>query len=428
MMHITSMKDRTKRLSIKPIADPLRVYIPLVEKFGNSPKPLVHEGDEVKKYQVVGKAEKGFSAKIHSPVSGKVVKVEEYQQINGKKAVTIIIENDFQDTEEEAPREDARNASPGEILKIIEDAGIVGEGGAEFPAAMKYKIDDKKVDTFILNGAECEPYLTPDFAMMAQRTEEVLQGILILNRILKAKDIIIAVEEDNKELKNVFEPFFAKEEYKNFRLEIVPNEYPQGGELQLIRTVTGIEVPDEDQPVDHGIIMNNVGTIYAIYEAVVNRRPVIDRVITVSGEKAIECGNFTVKIGTLVSHIIKTVGVPDKDTFVVVGGPMMGNGLVELDVPITKGSTGVLLLEKEKFERLNCIWCAYCAEVCPMMLMPMMYDELYRKGKYKKMKKYDLELCIDCGSCEYICPSNVPLLESITKGKKKLKEMEDDTK
>lgn len=428
MMHIKSMKERTKRLTISPIADPPIVYIPLIKKFGNSPEPVVKVGDEVKKYQLVGKAPEGFSASMHSPVSGKVIKIEDCLQVGGKKAKTIIIENDFKDTEEDLPKKDNCEYSAKELLKIVEDAGIVGEGGAEFPAALKYKIEDKKVDTFILNGAECEPYLTPDYAMMSQRTEEFFQGILITNRILNAKNIVIAIEEDNKDLQDVFAPLLAREEYSNIRVKVVPNEYPQGGELQLIRTVTGMEVPDDKQPIDAGIIMNNIGTIYAVYEAVVNRRPVIDRIITVSGEKAKECGNFTVKTGTLVSHIINQVGMPDRNTFVVVGGPMMGQGLVELDVPVTKGSTGILLLEKEKVERLHCIWCAYCAEVCPMMLMPMMYYELYRKGKYGKMKKYSLESCIDCGSCEYICPSNVPLLKSIQKGKKKLKEMEDDTK
>lgn len=429
MMHITSMKDRTKNKTIAPIGPPSHVYIPLSEKFGNKPKPLVKVGDSVKRYQVVGEAKEGFSAKIHSPISGKVIEIREYLQVGGKNEQTIIIENDYLDTEEELnPPLDYKHLPASDLLKIIEDAGIVGEGGAEFPAALKYKLDGKNVETFIINAAECEPYLTCDYAIMSQRTDEFFEAILIINQILNATDIIIGIEDDTEELKEIFRPYFEKKEYEKIRLVLLPSEYPQGGELQLIRSLTDIEMPDEKNPIEVGVIVSNVGTIHAVYEAVVHGKPRVERVITVSGEKSKECGNFLVGIGTPVSHIIREVGVPDKNTFVVVGGAMMGKGLTELTVPVTKGSTGVLLLQKNKFDRLNCIWCSYCVEVCPMFLMPMKYEELYRKGRYKDLKKYDLESCIDCGSCEYACPSNVPLLESIQKGKSKLKEMSDAAK
>lgn len=428
MMHIVSMKGRTKNEKIRSIAPPPLVCIPLSKKFGNNPEPVVKIGDKVKRYQLIGKAPEGYPASVHSPISGTVMAIQDYLQVDGNEEKTIFIQNDFENTEEELIPQDYHTYTNQDILRLITNAGIVGQGGAEFPTGMKYKLDGKNVDTFIINAAECEPYLTSDYSIMAQRTEEFFQGIVIANRVLNADDIVIAIEEDNKELEEIFAPYFRKEEFAGIRLKILPAIYPQGGELQLIRSVTGIELPEDNIPLDAGIIMSNVGTIYAIYEAVALHKPSVERVIAVSGEKSKECGNFLIQVGTPVSHIIRAVGIPDKDTFVVVGGPMMGKAVTELDVPVTKGSTGILLLEKKKFKRLNCIWCGYCAEVCPMMLMPMMYAEYYRKGNYKMLQKYSLEICIDCGSCEYICLSNVPLLESIQKGKKKLKEKQDAVK
>lgn len=427
-MHIVSMKERTKYKIIEPITPPLLVYLPLSSKFGNKPRPVVKVGDKVKRFQVVGEAPEGFPAKIHTPVSGTVTAIKDYPQVGGGDEQTIIIQNDFNDTEIELITQDFHTYTVQDLQRLIKDAGLVGEGGAEFPVGMKYNLKGKKVKTFIINGAECEPYNTSDYAIMAQRTAELFTGIDIANRILDADEIIIGIEEDNKELQRIFAPYLKREGLPPIQVKILPNEYPQGGELQLIRSVTGLEMPNNSIPLEEGIIMNNIGTIFSIYEAVVLHKPCVERVMSVSGEKSKECGNFTVRIGTPVSHIIREVGIPDKNTFVVVGGPMMGKALTELDVPVTKGATGIVLLEKNKFKRLNCIWCGYCAEVCPMNLMPMMYEEYYKRGKYKKLQVYSLDSCIDCGSCEYICPSNVPLLESIQKGKKKLKEMEDATK
>ncbi len=428
MMHIVSMKGRTKNEKIRSIAPPPLVCIPLLKKYGDKPEPVVQIGDKVKRYQLIGKASEGYPAAIHSPISGTVMAIQDYLQVDGKTEKTIFIQNDFENTEEQLITQDYHSYTDQDILRLITNAGVVGRGGAEFPTGMKYKLDGKKVDTFIINAAECEPYLTSDYAVMAQRTEEFFKGIVIANRVLHADDIVIAIEDDNKELEETFAPYFKKEEFSGIRLKMLPSIYPQGGELQLIRSVTGIELPKGNKPLDAGIIMNNVGTIHAIYEAVALHKPSVERVIAVSGEKSKECGNFLVHIGTPVSHIIRAVGVPDKNTFVVVGGPMMGKAVTELDVPVTKGSTGLLLLKKKKFKRLNCIWCGYCAEVCPMMLMPMMYAEYYRNKNYTMLEKYSLKTCIDCGSCEYVCPSNVPLLESIQKGKQKLKEKQDAAK
>lgn len=426
MMHIFSMKGKTKEMLIQPLADAPFLYMPLLKYGGSIPIPIVKTGDTVRQYQLIAQIPEGASlaSNVHAPVSGVIHDIKEYPQADGQSLLTIVIKNDFKETKIEQ-QEDNAEYSHEQIIDLIEKNGVVGEGGAQFPTSVKYRLEGQKINTFIINGAECEPYLTADYALMAERTEKLFQGINVLNRVLQAEDIVIAIEEQNKGLKNIFEPFLRKQEFERFRVFMLPNEYPQGGELQLIKSVTGIEMPRNQRPRDVGVIVNNVGTIYAVYEAVVNRKPVISRIITISGEESEYCGNFEVKIGTPVGHILKLLGLTTNNKTIVLGGPMMGKAITDWSVPITKGSGGVLFLKKEKFKRNNCISCGYCVDVCPMHLMPMKFEEYFRRGKYFNLEKYSISSCIECAACEYICPSNVPLIESIKEGKMKLKQLAD---
>ncbi len=428
MMHIHSMKEETKDKLIRPLKDAPVLYVPLLENFGNKPEPVVKPGDKVKKYQVIAKAKEGYSAKVHSPVSGTVSAIEKQLQADGKEAVSVIIENDYLDTIEIWKEGMPHEYSTDELLEIIEDAGIVGLGGAQFPTATKFRVEDKEIKTFIINGAECEPYLTADYAIMAEKTEELFEAIHISNRIIRAGEVIIGIERQNQELKEAFAPLLKKEKYRDYRVEVVSDEYPQGGELQLTKSLTGIEVPNDKLTADYGVIMSNIGTLYAIYQAVVNHKPLIDRIVTISGEKSDHYGNYEVKIGTPVSHILDTIEYKGIDPMIIMGGPMMGKYIYDQNTPVHKGAGGVLMLKKRDFKRISCIGCGYCVDVCPMFLMPMKYEEHYRKGKYRKLEKYNIDDCIDCGSCEYICPCNVPLMKSIQKGKSKLKELKDETR
>lgn len=428
MMHIESMKDKTKGKKIIPLKAPHLLHVPLPELFGNKPEPVVETGERVKKYQVIGQAKEGFPAKVHSPVSGIVKKIGNILQADGKDGLCITIENDYQEEIDETQEKELvpKGYTSEELLRIVKDAGIVGEGGARFPTAVKYDVADKEIKTFFVNSAECEPYLTADYIIMKEKTAEFFEGIYLANLILKAKEVVIGIERQNKELEDIFAPFFKQEKYKDYKLEIVPDEYTQGGQLQLIDTIKGIEIPDDASSADYGYIMSNTGTVYAIYEAVVKHKPLIERIVTVSGEKSDNYGNYRIKIGTPVGHILDTIEYTKKDPMIIMGGPMMGKYIYDLDTPIHKGAGGVLMLKKENIERLSCIGCGYCVDVCPMYLMPMKYEEHYRKKKYHKLKKYSIDDCIDCGSCEYICPCNVPLMESIFKGKSKLKELENE--
>lgn len=425
MMHIFSMKSKTKKLKIRPLDDAPVLYIPLLKSYGSMPEPIVNVGDKVKKYQLIAQSINNMPANMHSPVSGIVTDIKEALQADGFMATTIVINNDFQETETELPRDDTYSYTSEQLIELIEAAGIVGEGGAQFPTSLKYRLGGQKINTFIINGTECEPYLTADYALMAEHTEELFKGIGIANRILQADDIVITIEEQNKELQKIFNPLLQKAEYKNYRIVVLPNEYPQGGELQLIRSVTGIEMPRSQRPRDIGVIVSNVGTICAIYDAVVNRHPVISRTITISGEESRNEGNFEVKIGTPVGHFIRLFGLSVTNKTVVLGGPMMGRGITDWNVPVSKGSSGVLFFRKEKIKRSNCISCGYCVDVCPMYLMPMKFEENFRRGKYFNLEKYSISSCIECAACEYICPSNVPLIESIKEGKIKLKQLAD---
>ncbi len=422
-MHIFSRKSVTKKIKIQRILNAPLLYVPLLKSIGEAPQPIVKVGDEVYKAQMIGEAPNDFSANVHAPVSGTIVDIKEHPLADGILVQTIIIKNDFEERVIQRPPFNISELSAEDILSIIRNEGIVGEGGAQFPTVAKYELTGGKVNTFIINGTECEPYLTADYSLMAERTEKLFKGIAIANRVLDASDIVISIEEQNKELSKVFEPFLQKPEYNNFRVAILPNEYPQGGELQLVKSITNVELPRNKRPREVGIIVSNVGTIYAIYKAVVEREPVISRIITISGEELINEGNYEIKIGTPVGHIIKELGISTNNKTVVLGGPMMGKAVLDWSAPITKGSSGVLFFHKEKIKRDSCISCGYCVEVCPMNLMPMKFEENYRRGKYFNLEKYSISSCIECAACEYACPSNVPLIESIKEGKIKLKQL-----
>lgn len=412
-------------MGIASLANAPVLSVPLTRYFGSHPEPCVSIGEKVLKYQLLGEDTGALSLKTHAPASGEVCDIREYTLADHTKAVIVQIKNDFLEKALSLPVADHETASPETLLAWIDAAGVVGEGGAQFPAAVKYRAGGGRIETFIINGAECEPYLTADYVVMAERTEKLLKGIQIVNRVLQAKNIIIAIEKQNDALQQVFAPFLQQAAYAGYRMAVLPNQYPQGSELQLIRTLTGRELPRSLRPADAGIIVSNVGTVDAIYDAVVYRRPVISRIVTVSGEGAGQYGNFDVRIGTPVSHLLETLDIALEGKRLVLGGPMMGRPVTDIAMPVTKGTGGLLVLPERTVKRENCISCGYCAEVCPMRLMPMKYEELHRKGKYGLLPKYSLDSCIECAACEYVCPSNVPLMESIRTGKTRIREMAD---
>lgn len=422
-MHIFSMKSKTKQMSISDIPDAPVLYLPLLQHIGQAAMPIVEVGEYVLKYQIIAEETRNLSANIHAPVSGTIKAIELHPLADGTLVETIVLQNDFQNKELERPLLEADNLTTEQILAIIKGAGIVGEGGAQFPTFVKYNLLGKKINTFIVNGTECEPYLTADYTLMRDKTEELFRGILLINKVLQAHEIVLSIEKQNKELLDVFRPFLSQPEYKNIRVAILPNQYPQGGELQLIKSITGKELPRGVLPKDEGLMVSNVGTIHAVYNALVEQKPLTERIITISGEQSKKSGNYLVKIGTPISHILEHQSLTNTldDKQLVLGGPMMGKNITNTSAPIVKGSSGVLFFKKKEIKRNNCISCGYCVDVCPMKLMPLVFAEKYRTGKIASLEKYSLNSCIECAACEYICPTDVPLMESIKEGKIKLK-------
>ena len=426
-MKIESMKHVTKKTGLTTMKDPEFFYVPLSQHIGQVAKETVKVGDYVHRYEKIGEVSGKVSSMVHSPVSGKVTEIIENPAANGKKVKTVVIKNDFKYKEIETEKrriEEVGTFRRDEILEIIKEAGIVGEGGAQFPTHVKYDIGYKKIDTFIVNGAECEPYLTADYTIMSNYVEELLGGIKIAEKLLRPREVVIGIEEENIDIAEHIEVIIKQSRLFNVKIQVLPTAYPQGSELQLIRSVTGKEIKKSEIPGNHGVIVSNVGTVKSMYDAFTEGKPLVERVVTVSGEKVEKKGNYLLKVGTPLSHIIEQLN-PEDNAKIVFGGPMMGEEVTETSTPVVKGTSGILFLSKDidSVKRENCISCGYCVDVCPMGLMPMKFAESYRKEQYEKLVTvYHLDNCIECGACEYVCPSRVPLIKSIKEGKEKLRE------
>lgn len=426
-MKIEPMKHVTKKTGLTTMKDPEFFYVPLSQHIGQVAKETVKVGDYVHRYEKIGEVSGKVSSMVHSPVSGKVTEIIENPVANGKKVKTVVIKNDFKYKEIETEKrriEEVGTFRRDEILEIIKEAGIVGEGGAQFPTHVKYDIGYKKIDTFIVNGAECEPYLTADYTIMSNYVEDLLGGIKIAEKLLRPREVVIGIEEENIDIAEHIEVIIKQSRLFNVKIQVLPTAYPQGSELQLIRSVTGKEIKKGEIPGNHGVIVSNVGTVKSMYDAFTEGKPLVERVVTVSGEKVKTKGNYLLKVGTPLSHIIEQLN-PEDNAKIVFGGPMMGEEVTEISTPVVKGTSGILFLSKDidSVKRENCISCGYCVDVCPMGLMPMKFAESYRKEQYEKLVAvYHLDNCIECGACEYVCPSRVPLIKSIKEGKEKLRE------
>lgn len=421
---IEDMKIVTKNMSLKKISESEIFFVPLLQHKGERAFEIVKVGQEVRKYEKIAQGYGSISANIHSPVSGKVIRIMKNFLPDGSKVRTIIIENNFKEERVKLVKRNMRElqmAESEEILKIIEEAGIVGLGGAGFPTASKYDIKLEKIDTFIINGMESEPYLTADYLLMKNYAKEICRGIKVAEKVLRPRHMVIAISEKNKELVSVFERM-AREVNIDLQIKILSADYPQGSEILLIDKITGKKIQKGKLTIEKGVIVSNVGTIKAIYDAFFNGKPLIERIITISGEEVPNAGNYKIRIGTPLVHIVDSLNITKTDK-IIFGGPMMGNKVKEPSTPIIKGTSGVIFLNEEKIESKNCISCGKCVETCPMNLIPFEFSKYYEKGRYVKMLNANIFNCIECGACEYVCPSRVPLIESIKNGKEILVEL-----
>ena len=424
----------TSTKPIKRLPVPKVVYVPVSQHIGIPAEIIVDRKDKVEIGQVIAKSGGFVSSNIHAPVAGTVTKLDKIVDTRGYKQQCIVIRTDpkneanFQEVD--LPLLTEIRLEPGEILERISDFGIVGLGGATFPSHVKLNIKkDKKLDCLIINGVECEPYLTAYHRLMLEKGEEILVGIRILMRALHVERAIIGIENNKRDAIDNFKALAAND--PGIQIAALKVKYPQGGEKQLVRALLKREVPKNGLPLDVGVVVHNVGTIFAIYQAVQHNRPLMERVVTVTGKKLQDPSNFWVKIGTPISDLLEAVGgIPEGTRKIVSGGPMMGRALKSTDVPVTKGTSGILVISEDEASRgtpKNCIRCGECVDVCPMGLEPHLLMNLSEKGMYEKAAQEDIMTCIECGSCSYVCPSHRPLLDYIRFGKSITKQLESKT-
>jgi len=409
--------------TIEVLPPPDVVVIPISQHLGAPAKVLVNRGDQVKVGQPIAESAGFVSTNIHSSVSGKVLKVDKFMDSSGYRRMAVQIQVEGDQWVETIDRSDdlVRNTvlSTEDIRKKILEAGIVGLGGATFPSHVKLMIPQgKSAEYVIINGVECEPYLTADEALMKERSEELLSGIQILMKGLGVEKAILGIENNKPE---AIQKMKKVAEGSGVKVQALKVKYPQGGEKQLVQALLHREVPSGGLPIDVGVVVFNIGTAYAAYEAVMKNRPLIDRVVTVTGKSLEKPSNFQVRIGTPISYIVeKAGGLPQDTAKVINGGPMMGKALSSLDAPVVKGSSGILLINDEESRRkevLPCIRCTKCVTVCPMGLEPYLLMTLSEKMLFERMENEKVMDCIECGSCSYTCPSSRPLLDYIRLGK-----------
>lgn len=413
---------------IEQLALPDQVVIPLSQHLGAPTQAVVAKGDKVKVGTLIAKAGGFVSANVHASVSGTVAKIDTVVDASGyrKPALFIDVEGDEWEpsidlSEELSAHIDSISAE--DILRKISENGIVGMGGATFPTHVKLTPPSgMKAEILVVNGVECEPYLTADHALMLEKGKEILIGVRLLMKSIQVNKAIIAIENNKKDAIANLE--LLAREYEGIEVCPLQMKYPQGGEKQLIDAVISRQVPSGALPIATGAVVQNVATAFAVYEAVMKNKPLIERVVTVTGKCLTHPSNFKVRIGTSISLLIEAAGGLPEDTGKVIGGgPMMGKALVSTSVPITKGSSGVLLIsrkESQRKESTSCIRCAKCTSVCSMGLEPFLLGTLAERGMFEEMEKELVMNCIECGSCNFTCPAHRPLLDYIRLGKSKV--------
>lgn len=406
---------------------PSKVVILLGQHIGAPAKAVVKKGDTVKVGTLIAEAGGFVSAPIHSSVSGKVVKVDSVIDASGYPKPAVFIDVDGDDWEESIDRSKELlkecTLTSEEIVKKIAGAGIVGLGGACFPTQVKLSPPPgSKAECIVINAVECEPYLTADHQLMLEHAEEIMVGVTILMKAVKVEKAFIGIEKNKPDAIELLTKVAAS--YSGITVVPLKVKYPQGGEKQLIDAILSRQVPSGALPIATGAVVQNVGTAYAVYEAVQKNKPLFERVLTVTGKSVVKPSNFLARIGTPIQQLIDACGgLPEDTGKIISGGPMMGKALINTDVPTAKGTSGILLMtqkEAKRAEAQSCIRCAKCVGACPMGLEPYLLSVLAEKGDFERMEKENIMDCIECGSCQFTCPAKLPLLDYCRLGKSKV--------
>ena len=421
-IHPSYSKELASGSPIRELPLPARLTVPLSQHLGAPAKPLVKPGDSVKAGQLIAGQDGYISASAHAPAGGKVASIEETLTASGRPCAAIVIDTDSSQEWSLLPTfPNWQTADKRTLLAQIGAAGVVGMGGAGFPTGIKLSPPiDKPIDTVILNGAECEPYLAADHRLMLERAREIRTGAEIIRHILGAKSLRIAIEDNKPDAIAAMEQAFYGIS-GDVALVVLPTRYPQGSEKQQIYSVTGREVPSGGLPMDVGCVVENVGTAYAICDAILSGRPLVSRVVSVTGDAIRQPANLLVPCGTLYSDLVAACGgLKGKPAKVISGGPMMGFAVSTLSIPTGKTTSGLLLLSPSKvtcYTSRACISCGRCVDICPMRLIPSELSQFIESDDIGGAEQIALMDCIECGSCAFVCPSRRPLVHHMRRGK-----------
>ena len=422
-IHPTEHKEFSEHLSLVNFPDPLNVVIPLSQHAGAPANPIVEVGQQVKVGQKIGEANGFISSPIHSSVSGTVVAIEPRLHATcGFDVNSVVIQSDGKNTLDESvkPAGDLDSLTPDEIVEIIREKGIVGMGGAGFPTAVKAKAP-KPIDVILVNGCECEPMLTADHRVMLEFADDLIFGLQALLKAANAPKGIIAIEDNKPDAIELLQAKTA--DLPNIEIVVAKTKYPQGAEKMLIKRVLKKEVPRGGLPADVGAIVSNISTVKAISDAIQKGMPLIERVVTVTGDRIDKPGNYIVKIGTSVKELIEHCGgIKGDDVLIKMGGPMMGFKLDNLNVPVMKGTNGIIAIEDIITEENDCIKCGRCSDVCPMELQPLYYPKYEKAEDWVAMKEKNIMDCMECRCCQSICSSKIMIVDAIKAGKKAIRE------
>ncbi len=414
-----------KAIEVLPI--PQKVCIPITQHLGAPSTLVVEKGANVKVGQLLAKADAFICANVHSSVSGKISKIDTTTDTSGYRKTSVFIDVEGDEWEESIDKSDAIikeiKLSKEEIIAKIKDMGIVGLGGATFPTHVKLMVPQgKKADVLIINGVECEPYLTSDHRVMLEKGEEMLVGVSILMKGLGVEKAMIGIENNKADAISHLQNLSGN--FNGIEVHALKVKYPQGAEKQLIKALINREVPAGKLPIEVGCVVSNAGTAFAVYEAIQKNKPLFERVVTVTGKSVKKPSNFMVRLGVAVNELIERAGgLPEDTGKVISGGPMMGKSLNSLDVPVVKGTSGILIMTQKESKRVeiqNCIRCGKCITVCPMGLEPYLLAQVAENANFETAENERVMDCIECGSCHYTCPSGRPLLDYLRVGKNKV--------
>ncbi len=421
--HPEENKELAENLPLKKFPEPETVVIPLSMHVGKPAVPVVKAGDTVKLGQKIAEADGFVSSNIHSSVSGTVVAVEPRKHPNRGMVESIVIRSDGKNTTDESvrPNKPLEELSPEEIVDIVKEKGITGMGGAGFPTFIKLK-PGKPIDTVLLNGCECEPYLTADHRVLLEYADDVIYGLKAIMKAVDAPKGIIVIEDNKPDAIALLQS--RTEGLDNIEVQTVRTKYPQGAEKTLIKNVLKRLVPSGGLPADVGTVVDNVSTAVAISDAIQKGMPLVERAVSVTGEHIANPGNYMVKIGTSVKALIDYCGgITGEDVTVKMGGPMMGFPLTDEEVPVIKGTNGVIAIDTDHTKEEECIKCGRCVDVCPMELAPLNFAKYVKEGDAQALLDNHIRDCFECGCCQYICSSKIPLVERIRTGKKMIMEV-----